>query len=311
MCNWTAPQQAPLFMFSVLLCNVSIAFGSLWYFLHENWLLSLNEDLPFIVFFQTDRSISLLCKPDTRNSGILVLFQPILWDQFQTVRCDMDSHRSWALVYCVYISGCWDRWLPHLSIHNSMFMVFSLQAMRSRTGKDMRGVAATSLYDLPPSPDDLDETMYEDDIKAETPWESAAVTSSRTSTSSGELLSIPSSTSAKRRPGKSEPPGSPPSDSGVSSTNDDMLTLTPNYSDHIKKSPPTASKSAARKFARRRKALSARERNLRRIESNERERQRMHSLNDAFGGTQICHPSRGHWQKAVKNRDLNPSQELH
>lgn len=164
-----------------------------------------------------------------------------------------------------------------------MFMVFSLQAMRSRTGKDMRGVAATSLYDLPPSPDDFDETMYEDDIKAETPWESAAVTSSRTSTSSGEFLSIPSSTSAKRRPGKSEPPGSPPSDSGVSSTNDDMLTLTPNYSDHIKKSPPTASKSAARKFARRRKALSARERNLRRIESNERERQRMHSLNDAFG----------------------------
>ena len=156
--------------------------------------------------------------------------------------------------------------------------------MRSRTGKDMRGVAATSLYDLPPSPDDFDETMYEDDMKAETPWESAAVTSSRTSTSSGEFLSIPSTTCGKRRPGKSEAPGSPPSDSGVSSTNDDMLTLIPNYSDHSKKSPPTASKSASsRKLSRRRKALSARERNLRRIESNERERQRMHSLNDAFG----------------------------
>ena len=33
----------------------------------------------------------------------------------------------------------------------------------------------------------------------------------------------------------------------------------------------------------RRKALNARERNLRRLESNERERQHMHSLNDAFG----------------------------
>ena len=162
-------------------------------------------------------------------------------------------------------------------------MVFSLQAMRSRTGKDMRGVAATSLYDLPPSPDDFDETMYEDDMKADTPWESAAVTSSRTSTSSGKFLSTPSTTCGKRRPGKSEAPSSPPSDSGVSSTNDDMLTLTPNYSDHSKKSPPTASKSTSRKLSRRRKALSARERNLRRIESNERERQRMHSLNDAFG----------------------------
>ncbi|CAD5114964.1 unnamed protein product [Dimorphilus gyrociliatus] len=35
---------------------------------------------------------------------------------------------------------------------------------------------------------------------------------------------------------------------------------------------------------RRRKALNARERNLRRLESNERERMRMHSLNDAFQG---------------------------
>ncbi|KAI8512364.1 uncharacterized protein LOC144922289 [Branchiostoma floridae x Branchiostoma belcheri] len=35
---------------------------------------------------------------------------------------------------------------------------------------------------------------------------------------------------------------------------------------------------------RRRAALSARERNLRRLESNERERQRMHSINDAFQG---------------------------
>ncbi len=160
--------------------------------------------------------------------------------------------------------------------------------MRSRTGKDMRGVAATALYDLPPSPDDFDETMYEDDMKAETPWESAAVTSSprtASSASSGDFLSLPRGTHAKRRPGKSEAPSSPPSDSGVSSTNDDLLTLTSpiNYSEHGKKSPPAASKSVSRKLSRRRKALSARERNLRRIESNERERQRMHSLNDAFG----------------------------
>ena len=34
---------------------------------------------------------------------------------------------------------------------------------------------------------------------------------------------------------------------------------------------------------RRRKVLNACERNLRRLETNERERQHMHSLNDAFG----------------------------
>lgn len=39
--------------------------------------------------------------------------------------------------------------------------------------------------------------------------------------------------------------------------------------------------------SRRRKGqLNAKERNLRRLESNERERMRMHSLNDAF---QVCH----------------------
>ncbi|XP_077979876.1 uncharacterized protein LOC144435179 [Glandiceps talaboti] len=38
----------------------------------------------------------------------------------------------------------------------------------------------------------------------------------------------------------------------------------------------------AKKHARRRRPANARERNLRRLESNERERMRMHSLNDAF-----------------------------
>ena len=37
-----------------------------------------------------------------------------------------------------------------------------------------------------------------------------------------------------------------------------------------------------KRSSRRRKALNARDRNLRRLESNERERLRMHSLNDAF-----------------------------
>ena len=146
--------------------------------------------------------------------------------------------------------------------------------MRSRTGKDMRGVAATSLYDLPPSPDDFDETMYEDDLKADTPWESAAITS-KTSLSQNYL----SHTSSKQGQQARDVPGSL-SDSGVSSTSDDIMTI---LNGESRGKSSANSKSASRKAARRRKALNARERNLRRIESNERERQRMHSLNDAFG----------------------------
>lgn len=42
-------------------------------------------------------------------------------------------------------------------------------------------------------------------------------------------------------------------------------------------------------IARRKKgALNAKERNLRRLESNERERMRMHSLNDAFQVSKLC-----------------------
>ena len=73
----------------------------------------------------------------------------------------------------------------------------------------------------------------------------------------------------------SNSPGSPPSDSGVSSTNDDALSETRGGA---LRSPG----KAPRKASRRRKGVSARERNMRRLESNERERQRMHSLNDAF-----------------------------
>lgn len=70
----------------------------------------------------------------------------------------------------------------------------------------------------------------------------------------------------RKRPTKREGPGSP-SDSCASSTTDD-------YTERKMKN--------SKKSAKRRKGHSARERNLRRIESNERERMRMHSLNDAF-----------------------------
>lgn len=44
----------------------------------------------------------------------------------------------------------------------------------------------------------------------------------------------------------------------------------------------TTSHAGAHPLRRRKSGISARERNLRRLESNERERMRMHSLNDAF-----------------------------
>eukprot|EP00914_Ancora_sagittata_P021518 GHVO01042616.1.p1 GENE.GHVO01042616.1~~GHVO01042616.1.p1 ORF type:complete len:233 (+),score=33.46 GHVO01042616.1:110-808(+) len=68
-------------------------------------------------------------------------------------------------------------------------------------------------------------------------------------------------------------PDSPcsPSDSGAGSSLNDE--------------PVKHHKSKNRRMgARRRKGVNARERNLRRLESNERERMRMHSLNDAFQG---------------------------
>lgn len=70
----------------------------------------------------------------------------------------------------------------------------------------------------------------------------------------------------RKRAPKRDSPGSP-SDSGASSTTEES-------SERKAKTP--------KKAHRRRKALSARDRNLRRLESNERERMRMHSLNDAF-----------------------------
>lgn len=49
-----------------------------------------------------------------------------------------------------------------------------------------------------------------------------------------------------------------------------------------RKQNPTSSSPTAAALRRRKGSLNAKERNLRRLESNERERMRMHSLNDAF-----------------------------
>ena len=70
---------------------------------------------------------------------------------------------------------------------------------------------------------------------------------------------------------REEFPGSP-SDSGASSNNDEMN----------QQERKTRNNNNSRKAHKRRKGLNARERNVRRLESNERERMRMHSLNDAF-----------------------------
>ncbi|KAH3871702.1 hypothetical protein DPMN_034913 [Dreissena polymorpha] len=70
-------------------------------------------------------------------------------------------------------------------------------------------------------------------------------------------------------------PVSPSDSSGALSNSDD-------YADRKKRTPKNVTK--------RRKGGSARERNMRRIESNERERQRMHSINDAFEGLRTVIP---------------------
>ena len=78
------------------------------------------------------------------------------------------------------------------------------------------------------------------------------------------------------------PPWSPPSDSGTAtSVNGDPSSSSSSSSGIAGKGDELEGRRGAA-VARRRKTHSARERNMRRIESNERERQRMHSLNDAF-----------------------------
>lgn len=81
-----------------------------------------------------------------------------------------------------------------------------------------------------------------------------------------DLGNIPTSEFQSRKRGAKRDNPSSPSDSASSTTEEST--------ERKMKSP--------KKSSRRRKCVSARERNIRRIESNERERMRMHSLNDAF-----------------------------
>jgi class B basic helix-loop-helix protein 8 len=78
----------------------------------------------------------------------------------------------------------------------------------------------------------------------------------------------PDYSTMRKQPPKSDSPGSP-SDSGAS-----VNCLEDQHESKGK---------AQRHSKRKRKTVNARERNYRRLESNERERMRMHSLNDAFG----------------------------
>lgn len=57
----------------------------------------------------------------------------------------------------------------------------------------------------------------------------------------------------------------------------------------------------ASSIRRKKGALNAKERNLRRLESNERERMRMHSLNDAF---QVCYTGSTIFDKILKHKSI-------
>ncbi|XP_076324922.1 uncharacterized protein LOC143232852 isoform X2 [Tachypleus tridentatus] len=92
-------------------------------------------------------------------------------------------------------------------------------------------------------------------------------------TSLRQLRENKKSRSTNKRPSGSVEDASPNSESTDSSSVNDDITM------------PTKPKQQRRPTTnghRRRSTLNARERNLRRLESNERERMRMHSLNDAF-----------------------------
>lgn len=69
------------------------------------------------------------------------------------------------------------------------------------------------------------------------------------------------------------------SESGISSSGGSSTSIT---AQKRKKSSLVGSTGPPRRGKKRRSGVSARERNLRRLESNERERMRMHSLNKAF-----------------------------
>lgn len=64
-------------------------------------------------------------------------------------------------------------------------------------------------------------------------------------------------------------------------------------------------------YRRRKTCISARERNLRRLESNERERMRMHSLNDAFEQLREVIPHIKMERKLSKIETLTLAKKLH
>lgn len=89
---------------------------------------------------------------------------------------------------------------------------------------------------------------------------------------------------AQRRPGENEngAEGSgsdSQSESGISSSSGSSMSIA---GQKRKKTCLSGSTGPPRRGKKRRSGISARERNLRRLESNERERMRMHSLNKAF-----------------------------
>ena len=157
-------------------------------------------------------------------------------------------------------------WITFCSLLIVVF-VLSLQTMRSRAGGGKPNAMMAAVFDINVAEGDAPPGCRR--YGSDHPLTMAANDSSWDTS-----VTRPTDYHMRKRPMSktTESPGSPPSDSGVSSTNDDA-------SD--KGGGQRGSKST-RKSSRRRKGVSARERNSRRLESNERERQRMHSLNDAF-----------------------------
>ncbi|XP_059470578.1 protein dimmed isoform X2 [Neocloeon triangulifer] len=90
-----------------------------------------------------------------------------------------------------------------------------------------------------------------------------------------ELLDNSEPSEDTKRPNGSEESSSDGESCGRGKRKRTARRLSPSY-----QATPMLSANAAQKKGKRR--VSARERNLRRLESNERERMRMHSLNDAF-----------------------------
>ncbi|ELT92402.1 hypothetical protein CAPTEDRAFT_206308 [Capitella teleta] len=141
-------------------------------------------------------------------------------------------------------------------------VIVSLQEMRSRIDSD---------FIMSPTPFQMDsELNTEDSVDLSALATSPAACWDIQPPPAHKAAAVAAAAAAAAA--KYSKPDSPssPSDSGAGSSLNDE---------------PVKHKSKNRRMgARRRKGVNARERNLRRLESNERERMRMHSLNDAFQG---------------------------